>query len=735
LKRVLFLSPYPEQCAPSQRLKYEQYFEMLKEEGYEIKTSSFISKSFWKILYKEGHFLLKILFTLTGYLRRIIDLFQLHKYDVVYVHLWVTPIGPPLFEFLVRWRAKHLIYDIDDMVFLGHHSQANKVFGFLKGREKMIHLMKYSDHVITCTPKLDEFVKQHNRNTTDISSTINTETYLASSNKEINHKEIVLGWSGSHSTSKYLHLLDDVIKTLSKKYKIRLKVIGDVNFNIEGVNVDAISWDEKNEIKELEEFDIGLYPLPDEEWVYGKSGLKALQYMALGIPTIATAIGANFRVVENGVSGTLVKPDDYKGWISSIEELILNKEKYKKYNLAGAEKVKLQYSLKANLKHYLNAINPYIDIAIFIPSLDKGGAEKVAALTANYLSLNKRVELVLMDKTIHQSLSANVSFYFLTHDYRRSALFKLIGIYKSSKDYRKYLKRKKPEYSISFLNRPNFINVLASSKMPQVKTIINERSYPPKAYEKIGLVNWITVNLIVRLYKKADLIISNSSLSSSYFKELFPKMERQIKVWNNPIDTSDIELPRSEISDKKVLRLLNVGRLDSNKNQELIIRAIAEIKTIKIELDLVGKGENESYLKKVVHKLGLSNQVHFHGQIEQTKPFYLNADIFVLSSVFEGFPNVILEALKYGLPVISTDCKSGPREIFKVSNSTELVEVHETKLGLLIGSIVPLYLKNAILELANNDVLYREISKNGIDRVKEFSSEKRLSEYLSLLNN
>lgn len=732
MKRVLFLSPYPEHCAPSQRLKYEQYFEMIKEKGFEVETSSFVSKPFWNILYKEGHFFLKFIFTILGYLKRSYDILRLHKYAVVYVHLWVTPIGPPIFERLVRWRAKRLIYDIDDMVFLGHHSEANRFFRFLKGREKMIHLMKYSDHVITCTPKLDEFVREYNRNTTDISSTINTETYIPTENKKIENKEIVLGWSGSHSTSKYLHLLDEVLVELTKKYNIKLKVIGDSKFAIDGVKVEAFSWTEEKEIDHLKTFDIGLYPLPDEEWVLGKSGLKALQYMALGIPTIATAIGANFRVVEEGVTGLLVNPNDEKGWVKAIEEIISDPEKYSQFSTNGRKKVELNYSLKSNLKHYLNALNHRIDIAILIPSLDKGGAEKVAAMTANYLSKRLNVEMVLLDNTILQTISSGVSIHRLSHNDNTSVFIKFLGIYNSSRAYKKYILRKKPKHSISFLNRPNFINVIATASLPEVNTIINERSYPPKAYEKPGFVNWTTKLMINVLYKNSDLIISNSALSVGYFETLFPNLASRIKVWNNPIDISDKALPRKGISDKKNIRILNIGRLDSNKNQELIIRAIGRIKEFNIELDLVGKGENEAKLRKLVSSLGLGNNVHFHGQIEEAASYYLNADIFVLSSIFEGFPNVILEAMKYGLPVISTDCKSGPREIFK-ENIEHENRTKSEKLGLLTSDFSELSMVDSILEMKNDSDLYRNISSNSLRRVEDFSSEKALDKFEKII--
>ena len=151
-------------------------------------------------------------------------------------------------------------------------------------------MMQRANHVITCTPHLDAFVRKFTSNTTDISSTINTETYVPM-NKYTNEYTLTIGWSGSHSTSKYVYLLKEVLLELSKNHRFKLLVIGDSTFSIEGLDCEAIHWVEKTEVKDLQRIDIGIYPLPNEEWVLGKSGLKALQYMALGIPTVATNYG------------------------------------------------------------------------------------------------------------------------------------------------------------------------------------------------------------------------------------------------------------------------------------------------------------------------------------------------------------------------------------------------------------------------------------------------------------
>jgi glycosyltransferase involved in cell wall biosynthesis len=350
-KRILVLCPHPKDRVPGQRLKYEQYFSHWEQNGYTVTISPFITNSFQDIIYKKGFFLKKVWWTIYGYFRRLRDLGRIRRFDIVYVFLWVTPFGPPFFEWMVRKLSKKMIYDIDDLVYTKYEKG---ILRMLKGKEKPVFLMKHADHVITCTPYLTAFVNKYNQHTTDISSTINSETYIPV-NPYSNDKKLTLGWSGSHSTSKYLLLLKDVLLELYKEKKFRLLVMGDPSFTIEGLEVEAIAWSEEKEIPTLQQIDIGLYPLPDEEWVLGKSGLKALQYMTLGIPTIATAVGANFRVIENGVSGFLVtSPEEWK------EKLLLlmdNPDLRKQVGKKARERVEAHYSILANQPVYLSILD------------------------------------------------------------------------------------------------------------------------------------------------------------------------------------------------------------------------------------------------------------------------------------------------------------------------------------------------------------------------------------------
>lgn len=353
-KRILVICPYPVGYAPAQRLKYEQYFEYWKVNGFRVEVSPFMSEEMQKIVYKEGHLYGKITGTIAGYFRKTADLFRIRQYDAVYLFLWATPFGPPLMEWMIRKLARKLIYDIDDLVFLKNISHENKFLALLKGKGKPIFMMKNADHVITCTPYLNAIAQKYNKHTTDISSTINTVTYVPVNHYRNDH-ELVIGWSGSHSTSRYLYLLSDVLLKLKEYVPFKLLVMGDAGFNIPGLNIEAVAWKEEWEIETLQRMDIGVYPLPqDDEWVLGKSGLKALQYMALGIPTVATSIGCNDRVIENGKSGYLV--DNQEEWLEKLKMLFDQPELRKKIGEEARKRVEKYFSLNANAPRYLSIL-------------------------------------------------------------------------------------------------------------------------------------------------------------------------------------------------------------------------------------------------------------------------------------------------------------------------------------------------------------------------------------------
>lgn len=357
-KKVLFLSPYPYGKAASQRLKYEQYFEHFEKNGFELKTSSFVDDDLWEVIYQPGFLLRKMLGTIRGYTRRFLDLFRLHQYDIVYVHLWVTPLGPPIFEWFVRKLSKNIIYDIDDMIYKSEGSAMNNLIYMLKGKNKSIALMKYANHVITCTPDLNDFAKKYCNNCTDISSTLDT-VRMFPVNTYTNDKPIVIGWTGTHSTVPYLYLLTNVFQQLAKERKFKLRVIGNFQFHLEGVEYEYLDWNKEQEAAQLQGMDIGVYPLPTDAWVMGKSGLKALTYMAFALPVVATNVGAAInRVITDNENGFLVKTEEE--WVAKLKYLIDHPEERKRIGTNARQTVLDKFSIEANKPVYLQILKSLV---------------------------------------------------------------------------------------------------------------------------------------------------------------------------------------------------------------------------------------------------------------------------------------------------------------------------------------------------------------------------------------
>ena len=137
-KKIYFLVPYPHGSAPSQRFRFEQYYDILHQYGFEFYISSFLDLAAWDILYSPGHYLLKSLKILNGFLRRIKDLFKIPGYDLVFIHREAAPIGPPILEWIIaKILGKKIIYDFDDAIWLSNTSTHNKIAAGLKWHGKV----------------------------------------------------------------------------------------------------------------------------------------------------------------------------------------------------------------------------------------------------------------------------------------------------------------------------------------------------------------------------------------------------------------------------------------------------------------------------------------------------------------------------------------------------------------------------------------------------------------------
>lgn len=363
-KRMLVLCPFPENEAAGQRLKYEQYFDDWRAEGWHIDVSCYMDPKMWKVVYQSGHLPQKIAGVIRGHLRRVRDIFRIRNYDMVYVFMWVTPVGTSIMERCVRGLAHKLVYDVEDNILIEQNlpkgENPNPLARLLKGPSKAKFLIRSANHVITSSPFLNDYclTKNSAKQCTYISSSINTDIFLPV-NKYTNEKIVTIGWTGTYSSKIFLDLLSDMFQKLAEKLDYKLRVIGNFEYELAGVNLEVIQWSKEREVEDLQGIDIGVYPLPQDDWVLGKSGLKAIQYMAFGIPPVASDVGMTSRILAHGENGLLVKTEN--DWLTALEHLIQNPDERKKIGKAARRDAVNKYSTHAVKKDYQRVLESVME--------------------------------------------------------------------------------------------------------------------------------------------------------------------------------------------------------------------------------------------------------------------------------------------------------------------------------------------------------------------------------------
>lgn len=321
---ILILCPFPVGTAAGQRLKYEQYIDDWRARGHEVDALPFMDDALWRVVHRPGHLLGKTIGTLRGLIRRRSQLDAIARYDLVYLFQWATPVGSSYVERQVRRRAARLIYDLEDNLFspdkTAKDAIASPLLRWIRGRDKPRFLVEQADHVIASSPELAAYCRSLNQRgaATYISSSVDTDRFMPATRGE--NGPVTIGWTGTLSTRTYLDLLRPMFTRLAKSRQFRLRVIGNFDYELPGVDLEVLRWSEAEEVAQLQGIDIGVYPLPLDEWVSGKSGLKAIQYMAFGIPTVASYAGNTPRIIRDGDNGLLVRNEDE--WVAALERLI-----------------------------------------------------------------------------------------------------------------------------------------------------------------------------------------------------------------------------------------------------------------------------------------------------------------------------------------------------------------------------------------------------------------------------
>jgi len=381
-------------------------------------------------------------------------------------------------------------------------------------------------------------------------------------------------------------------------------------------------------------------------------------------------------------------------------------------------------------------------VIFLVPNLDGGGGRVVSELTLNLPDSLQKIIVSFENKVNYPYKGELIS---LNVPLSKNFLAKLFNFLKGFVKFKKIIIKEKPDYVISFGNLQNIINILSTKKsIVRVDNPISEshRGFFEKIYPFL-------VKILFNRAKK--IIVVSKGLEKELIKD-FKIKEEKIKVIYNSIDIEKIKKLSEEPLEAEYQNIfeypviINIGSLIGQKGQWHLIRAFKEAKKrIKdLKLVILGIGELESYLRGLVKNLNLEEDVYFLGWQENPFKFLAKSKVFVLSSLWEGFGISILEAMACGLPVISSDCESGPREILAPDSNIDYQtkNIEYAQFGILAPVCERKFYKaedpltknekilsQAIIEIFTDKELLDNLREKSRQRAEDFDIKKIIKEW------
>lgn len=392
-------------------------------------------------------------------------------------------------------------------------------------------------------------------------------------------------------------------------------------------------------------------------------------------------------------------------------------------------------------------------VGLLISGMNKGGAERVVSRLTKILAEDYKIYLILFEDTFteyeYDGELINIGIGSSNRKWD-----KLILLYKRTRKLKEIKKQYNLDIVISFLDSPNIVNILSKIKGCNTGVSIRNFSYYENKNSILGKLTNISIKL---LYNRADFVIPVTNLIAKNYEDYYHIDVEKIKIIHNPFDIREISLSSNEqinvehksyFSEGKTF--ITVGRHMYQKGFWHLVKAFSIVKNKHndAKLIIVGRDACEGKVEKLVNELNLRDSVLITGQEENPFKYMKNSDIYVLSSLFEGFPNSMVEAMACGCSIIATDCKSGPREIlYKNSNLNTVCDgIEKADYGILVSpfdreeiwdatniNIQEKTLANAMLMCIENNELRNYYSKKARERVLDFNYEKCKNKYSEII--
>jgi glycosyltransferase involved in cell wall biosynthesis len=337
--KLLLLSRYS-YLGASSRIRNYQYLPYLDAHGFCITVAPLLDDEYLKILYSHGRIHWGRIFNI--YCKRLRYLLTSRSYDLIWIEKELFPFTPAWAEVLLSCMNIPYVVEYDDAVFHRYDMHSNKSVRFLLGR-KIDTVMRRSAMVIVGNDYLAERARHAGAARVEyMPSVIDLEQYPVTSQRR-NHI-FTVGWIGTPVTAQYLHFVSSALAEVCQSGNGRLVLVGSGKIELDRVPIEIRPWSEKTETVDIQSFDVGIMPLPDEPWERGKCGFKLIQYMACIKPVVASPVGTNKKIVEEGINGFLASSRE--DWVNALNALRVDHDLRDRMGRAGRKKVEANYCVQ-----------------------------------------------------------------------------------------------------------------------------------------------------------------------------------------------------------------------------------------------------------------------------------------------------------------------------------------------------------------------------------------------------
>jgi glycosyltransferase involved in cell wall biosynthesis len=352
VKRLLILAPTPTSSAAT-RFRLEQFFPALRAAGIEPTLRPFLDETGFRILYQPGRHAAKLLAALWALRGRLADLIRARSADAVLIFREAALVGPPVIEWLLSGDdSRPLVFDLDDAIWVPY---ASPTYGamlskLLKAPEKADFTLKSAHQVIAGNDYLASRARKFGTPVEVIPTVVDTEIFRPAPEP---HELPVLGWIGTHSTVQYLRAIVPALRRLAERRRFILRIVGG-HLDEPALPIEERPWRLDREVADFQSLDVGLYPLVEDPWSVGKSGFKAVQYMACGVPVVASPVGVTRTMIRHGENGLLAADDD--GWVDSLTALLDDAALRRRLGEAGRVDAVGVWSLATHASRFVDVI-------------------------------------------------------------------------------------------------------------------------------------------------------------------------------------------------------------------------------------------------------------------------------------------------------------------------------------------------------------------------------------------